>query len=247
MVAVARAVRPRRVLLLASRSRARPVGRRRSSRTFDKLRGEVAMIIVEHNLDLCSRWPIRLRARARQRRASGATSALREDLDLRRHSGCEDMEKTVHVGAGLIGRAWAMVFARAGGARSVRRDAALRAAGRFSRRASTSRRNTASSRIRTRHGRASSTWRRSTRRWPESPGYRKTCPRPWTSSARCSRRSTVKRRPTPCWRARRRRSPRRNSPRRSRAARDAWSLIRSIRPISCPSSSFAARRGRRPP
>ena len=53
---------------------------------FDKLREEVSMVIVEHNLDLVlALADQRLRAGARQRRASkGRRAALRDDLDLRR-------------------------------------------------------------------------------------------------------------------------------------------------------------------
>jgi ABC-type branched-subunit amino acid transport system ATPase component len=52
---------------------------------FDKLRGEVAMIIVEHNLDLV--LALADRAYVLERGSvvhQGAASALREDLDLRR-------------------------------------------------------------------------------------------------------------------------------------------------------------------
>ena len=53
--------------------------------TFDKLRGEVAMIIVEHNLDLV--LALADRAYVLERGSvvyQGAASALRVDLDLRR-------------------------------------------------------------------------------------------------------------------------------------------------------------------
>jgi branched-chain amino acid transport system ATP-binding protein len=52
---------------------------------FDRLRGEVAMVIVEHNLDLV--LALADRAYVLERGSvvhQGAASALREDLDLRR-------------------------------------------------------------------------------------------------------------------------------------------------------------------
>src|SRR5258705_5720504 len=64
----------------------------------------------------CSRWPIAPTC------SSAAASCIRgrprhcarTSICADAYSGCEDMENTVAViGAGLIGRAWAMVFARA--------------------------------------------------------------------------------------------------------------------------------------
>ena len=78
---------------------------------------ELSIVIVEHNLDLV------LALADRPTCSSAAASSIR---DRRRRcattsncagasSGCEAMERTAAIiGAGLIGRAWAMVFARAG-------------------------------------------------------------------------------------------------------------------------------------
>ena len=155
------------------------------------------------------------------------------------------------IGAGLIGRAWAMVFARAGW--RVRLYDSGAGAARL-RRA----RQIAASLAEQQAGRAGRTMPRGAR--PHRAVHQRSSDAlagvDWVQEnlpeevdvkrERVRRRSTGSRRPTRCSRARRRRSPRRSSPTILRGARAASSRIRSIRRISCRSSSCAARRGPAP-
>ena len=152
------------------------------------------------------------------------------------------------IGAGLIGRSWAMVFARAGwqvrlyDSDAAQLDAARehiaggtrRAAGVRTRR----RRRSGGGPHRLRRGSRSSTGRRGM-----GAGERARSARREARAVSAHRsRDAGRPRSSP---ARRRRSPRPGSPRILPDARAAWSRIRSIRRISCRWSSCAVRRGRR--
>ena len=139
---------------------------------------------------------------------------------------CEHGKDSAIIGAGLIGRAWAMVFARAGWRvrlhDATARNSTPRACS--SRRASTSRRATGSSPIRRRRGARSIVATLETRAGAD-----------WVQE-NSRKRVDVKREVfaaldilllrRPCSRARRRRFPRRSSPRRCAGRRAAWSRIR---------------------
>ena len=95
------------------------------------------------------------------------------------------------IGAGLIGRAWAMVFARAGWQRAAAttRDRAQLDAARGRIAASLAEQQAAGlvDDAAAALARIASVPRASRTRWPASTGSRRTCPRTSTSSATCSR------------------------------------------------------------
>jgi len=138
------------------------------------------------------------------------------------------------VGTGLIGRAWAAIFARAGW--KVRLSdphiPTLKAAPRLIR---------DELRALARHGLADD---------PDGAVARISVAGSLREAVKTSRRSlpssTGWRRRTRCWSPRPRPSPPRGSRRRSPAGRAVWSAIPSIRRIWCRWSNSAARRGPRP-
>ena len=152
------------------------------------------------------------------------------------------------VGAGLIGRAWAAIFARAGwnvrltdphvatlkaAPRLIRDELHMLAQPRPRRRSRWRRRP----RLRGRQSRGSRSRRRI------RPGERAGKDR--GQAGRFSPSSTSWRQRTRCWSPRHRPSPPRASPRTCPAGRAAWSAIPSTRRIWCRWSNFAARRGPR--
>ncbi len=159
------------------------------------------------------------------------------------------MSNAAIIGAGLIGRAWSMVFARAGWqVRLFDSDPAQVVAARDFIAASLAE-QVQSGLVRRCGGASHASSGASPRggRRRRRVGAGEPARGRGGQAARCSRRSIAAAPPERSSRARRRRFRRRASPRRSRDAPAAWSRIRSIRRISCRWSSCAARRGRRRP